>query len=512
MSSLSYEQELQACIYAQRPPQMPREANPVCISLLAVMNGLRPPRLDRPFSYCELFAGQGFGATLAAASFPDSTFHSIDPAPVNTIIGKDIARSAGVANVHHHQADLAGLHALELPPCDFLFVHEAHFLNGMHGGALLAKRLRSLLAPGGLCCVSYQCLPGAHEEVLLRQLLRQLVAYGKGDLEQRLNDALRHARAIVSAVPGGLEQKPGLKLFLDIMERGISPLMARELLHPGWQPFYHDQVQALLGESGLQYAAQLPLHHDFASLLLNKSGLEAYSPHAGTPVGESLKGLFAHQIVRQDMYHNGAPRMTPFEHRAMLGSTLFTLLVPPQNVCFDINTAHGTVSLDRELVTPLVERLRMGSASYDALLECLPPHEHESDLLLRILAMLIDSGQAHPLVSWETSSHAAMRLDRELLRRFAVDQSYCAAVTPRLGGGVALTWETQVLRMIMNQEDITPEQGIEVFLQSLENAGREFVQNGEAVKAPQLRQQQATLLWREFEERTMPLLRFLQGF
>lgn len=509
-----YHQLIDQLLHLETPPQATREANPVFLASLALLRGARPPRLDRGFTCCELFAGQGLGATMAASVFPKASFWVVSSSPVNVAVGKEIASQAGIENVQHLHAELGSegdeLENLDIPPCDFLCIHEAHFLGGNAGLRRLLPFVQRTLAPGGLCSIGYQSLPGMHEEMQIRLLLRQLVANGEGGLETRLKNALAQARGICRAA-GLMERTPQLAPMLDRLENSLSPQIARELLHPHWQPFSFLELNRTLESTGLRHLGQAALHYDIPSLLMPQEKLEAYTPHDGTPLGENLKGLLAAQTIRYDVFHKGAPFMSNMEHGLNLGQLFFARLTPASQRIYEAPTAHGTVQLQPELVDPVYNVLEQGGASYAQMLEAMPQNGNAPELLYQIVALLVDTGQLHPMLPLDEAPMRSLLLDRLLLERFIMDNSYSFSLAPRLGGGMHLGWETQTMRLISHSGEQDPQKAAQMLLDQMDSTGRQLIEEGRPLSDPQQRLNKAMDLWKEFKEQTLPLLEFLQG-
>lgn len=510
MMPREFHQVIDQLLHLETPPQATREANPVFLASLALLRGARPPRLDRGFTCCELFAGQGLGATMAASVFPQATFFVVSPSAVNVAVGKEIASQAGIENVQHLHGGLDELENLDIPPCDFLCIHEAHFLGGQAGVSRLLPFLQRTLAPGGLCSIGYQSLPGMHEELQIRQLLRQLVVHGDGGLENRLKNALAQARGICRAA-GLMERTPQLAAMLDRLENTLSPHIARELLHPQWQPLYFHELNSALESTGLRHLGQAALHYDVPSLLMPQDKLETYTPHDGAPLGEYLKGLLAAQTIRYDVFHKGAPYMGNMEHGLNLGQLFFARLTPASQRIYEAPTPHGMVQLQPELVDPVYTVLEQGGASYAQMLEAMPQNENAPELLYQIVALLVDTGQLHPMLPLDEAPMRSLLLDRLLLERFIMENSYSFSLSPKLGGGMHLGWETQTMRLIRHSGEQDPQKAAQMLLEQMDATGRQLIQDGQPLSDPQQRLNKAMELWQEFQQQTLPLLEFLQG-
>lgn len=510
MTSNSFDTVIDQLLHLELPPQTTREANPLFLASLAMLRGARPPRLDKGFTCCELFAGQGLGATMAASVFSNASFYVLSPTPVNVVVGRDIAAQAGIENVHHLQAGLDDLQSQDIPPCDYICVHDAQYLGGPSGLGRLVPFLQRILAPGGMASISYHALPGMQEEMQIRQLLRRLVSKGQGDLDERLKTALKEARSICNAA-GIMERLPQVAAMLERLEAGISPLMARELLHPDWQPLHFEDVNRAMENAGMRHLGQAALHYDIPSLLMSEERLKAFRPHENSPHAEYLKGLLAAQTMRYDVFHKGMPFMSPMEQGLSLSELTFARLMPFSQRTYEVPTPHGTVQLQPELVDPVYNALEQGSASYGQLMDVMSRSESSPELLYQVVAMLVDAGQLHPMLPLEEAPTRCVLLDRLLLERFIIENSYSISVAARLGGGMQLSWETQAMRLIQLSGGEDPENAVEQLLEQMENSGRRLVENGAPLNDPQKRRAKAKELWQEFLQETLPLLEFLQG-
>src|SRR5262249_3884885 len=137
-----------------------RELSPAWLNYVAALNDTRPRPLDAGFAYLVLVCGFGTSTVGNAAAYPQGEFHGCDIIPAHVDGGRRRAAALGVTNATFHEAAFDQLLAFRLPACDFIVLHGVYSWVDAEARGAVRRVIRTLLKPGGLAYVSYNCLPG----------------------------------------------------------------------------------------------------------------------------------------------------------------------------------------------------------------------------------------------------------------------------------------------------------------------------------------------------------------
>lgn len=175
-----------------RYPNWPvSETHPTSLGAFATLFG----RAAAPFSACrvlEVGCGEGVNLMSMALGAPNSEFVGLDLAEAPIAAGRDMARSAGIANVSLVQRDITQAH-LGLGEFDYVIAHGVYAWVPPAVREALMRLAASCLRPGGLFYVSYNVHPGCRLRQALRDLLRDATRHIEDPVLQL--DAARRALA-----------------------------------------------------------------------------------------------------------------------------------------------------------------------------------------------------------------------------------------------------------------------------------------------------------------------------
>jgi SAM-dependent methyltransferase len=103
-----------------------RETAPAWIATVATCLNSVPPDIANPFRYADLGCGNGVTALVVAATMPHADVWAFDFNPAHIHSGRDVARRAGLTNIHFEEAsfeDLACRPPGALPMFDYIAAH-----------------------------------------------------------------------------------------------------------------------------------------------------------------------------------------------------------------------------------------------------------------------------------------------------------------------------------------------------------------------------------------------------
>lgn len=127
---------------------------PLGLALSAAHAGVRPPDVDRPFTYLDLGCGNGFTPALLAAANPHAQIWGNDFNPAHIRNARAIATASGIANATFVEASFAGLLEMELPAFDVIAAHGLWSWVGAENRDRIVALIGRHLKPGGLLVVT----------------------------------------------------------------------------------------------------------------------------------------------------------------------------------------------------------------------------------------------------------------------------------------------------------------------------------------------------------------------
>lgn len=240
------------------------ETHPARLSAVAYLFGMDPPEPTRS-RVLELGCASGGNLIPMAVQLPRGHFVGVDLSPTQIATGRQLIRTLGLANIELRVGNVLDLDE-RLGQFDYIIAHGLYSWVPDAVRERLLGLIRSLLAPGGIAYVSYNCLPGWRMRGMLRDIL--LDAAGDGDAQNRVEAA----RAALKRLAAGLDRLPGVaaEYLRDEIPR-LAEAPDSYLLHEFLAPHNHaclfrDFVTEA-DRAGLRYLADSRLHTLFPSSL-----------------------------------------------------------------------------------------------------------------------------------------------------------------------------------------------------------------------------------------------------
>jgi len=138
-----------------------RETAPIWIATAATLLGCGSPDLTRPFCFADLGCGNGVTALVVAATMPHADVWGFDFNPAHVDAGREIARRAGLSNIHFEEASfeqLAQLPRDALPMFDYIVTHGVLSWISLENRRHLYNVIGQRLTPGGIAYVWHGAL------------------------------------------------------------------------------------------------------------------------------------------------------------------------------------------------------------------------------------------------------------------------------------------------------------------------------------------------------------------
>ena len=257
---------------------------PLRMAFVAALGGFAPPPVHQPFHYCDLGCGDGTTIIAYAACYPHGEFWGIDFNSEHIERGRDLARQAGIENVHLLKASFDDLETLDLPNFHYAT------MGGIYAwieAAQLAKVqafLKTKLCPDGLFLVHYMSLPGMAQIAPIWRILRWLFPSDGPDSFERGEAAWRFLDGLAKCQPLYIEKSPLAAQSIDqYIAKGATERNVRHFVHnalaSGFRPRFFFEIVEELRAAGLEFAGRGSVALNFTELSVLPEHLARHRRH-----------------------------------------------------------------------------------------------------------------------------------------------------------------------------------------------------------------------------------------
>lgn len=300
--------------------QMPYESHsfvlthPAHLGAIARLFGVASAPAERA-RVLELGCGQGWNTIASASSLPDAKHVGVDLGRVHIEEGRAAVQTLGLENVELLEGDFQTTPADG--PFDYIIAHGLFSWVPPAVADALLMRAHALLAPGGVLYVSYNCLPGWHARLSLRDAMRFRVR-GIADAKAQVEAALGYIAFLANAAPP-YEDLYRAFLAKEARELAAAPsfYLRHEHLSDDNHPQYVRDMVARAGAAGLDYLgdASLRAHPGFT---LPARVFHALGPLAADPIElEQHVDFITNRAFRRSLFvRRDTPRQTAFPRLA----------------------------------------------------------------------------------------------------------------------------------------------------------------------------------------------------
>lgn len=475
-----------------------RELSPGYLAYVCLLNGVRPPRTDRPFRYCELGCGQGMTLNILAATHPHGRFVGIDFNPLHIAGARRMAEEAGLANVAFHERSFqdvaAGNGAAGALPAtetgdgfDFIVLHGVYSWISPENRKAVVDILDRMLKPGGLVYVSYNCMPGWAPMQPLQTLMLAHAAANPARSDRQFDAALGFLNRLNEARAGYFAANPAAGQHLGAIAGQDRRYLTHEYLNVHWEPLGHAQVARELARAKLGYAGSANIPHNIDELSVRPELRAILAEIADPTLLETARDFAVNQVFRRDIFIRGLERMPAREAAAELRQRRFTLTVPRAKAGLAIPVPLGELRHDPALGLPILDALAAGTPSLGEIAALPEMDRHDVGTISRFVALLVSVNHAHPLVEpLEEGRAAAGRLNRAIARRMLIDESLHFLAAPAVGLGVgADSLERVVLAGLLTGQPVDVQALSGFVAEALHALGRTvFADDGSSITTP----------------------------
>lgn len=423
-----------------------RELNPALQRLIAVNRRQQPLDLSRPFSYCELGFGQGYGLNLLAACYPQAQFYGTDFNPTHLLQAQSLAAAAGLGNLHLYEDGFAEFgDRPELPQFDIIALHGIWTWIDPPTRAHVIAFLQKKLKPGGLVYISYNAYPGWAAMRPVRDFMHRIAPVGSGTTLERLQKALAFLKEMQADNKSGyfLANPAVAQRFEKILEQPQNYL-AHEFMNAHWEPSYFSEVAEAMGRAKLDFFASANVADQVDVTQHVESQRQFLAGIADPVLRESSRDFLSNQQFRRDLFLRGAQPSAPTDQGAAAGETRFLLTVDPATLDSKQKFPVGEVTLQEEIYRPIWQRLAEGPVSLAELAELpeIKPRGVSAAWQACLVTVGLGKGEPCPPAPDMAARQAACRaLNRAIMQQSRLDDrlkflaapvTAAAYVVPRL--------------------------------------------------------------------------------
>lgn len=229
------------------------KTHPDLLATQALLFGLESPDIRR-CRVLEIGCGDGTNLIAMAHGLPGSNFVGIDLAARPLAEGLELIRRLELRNVSLLRSDVMDFPA-DSEPFDYIIAHGFYSWVPPAVRDRLLQVCRSLLSPRGVAFVSYNCLPGGHLNLMLREMMLFHVQNAP-DAATRIGQARAFLQFLADAPVKADEFHELLRKEVNQIIRRSTSAFYHDDLGQVNRPVYFHEFMEHAGRYGLQYLAE----------------------------------------------------------------------------------------------------------------------------------------------------------------------------------------------------------------------------------------------------------------
>jgi SAM-dependent methyltransferase len=248
---------------------------PVHVFTAAVLCGLTPPPIDRPFRFLDLACGNGLTLCLVADAYKHAEFVGIDINPDHVARASRTAAAAGLTNVSFHVGDILTVSAAEHGNFNYCAVSGVYSWLDAARRIAVRKFLNEAMLPGGLLYLDYSTQPGTAQSAALYRILQELAKNLEGTSADRLAGAARLADGMRQSGALFFKANPIASDRLDTILKNPAEDEAHEVLNLQEGGFWSADVIRDLAGAEFDFVGHSGFHHNLKTLSARPGSLDS---------------------------------------------------------------------------------------------------------------------------------------------------------------------------------------------------------------------------------------------
>lgn len=485
------------------------ELNPLRIKLAFLSAGLVPPETG---TACELGFGQGLSTNIHAAT-SCTQWHGTDFNPSQAAFARELAL-ASQAHAHLNDQSFAEFCSrVDLPDFDFIGLHGIWSWISDENRHVIVDFVRRKLKVGGVLYISYNTLPGWAAFAPMRHLMAEhagaLGAQGRG-IVSRIDGAIEFADRMMALNPIYAQANPQMAERLERLKGMSRHYLAHEYFNRDWHPMHFATMAQWLEPGKVQYACSANLldHVDAINLTDEQRGFLNEIPDAVFRQG--VRDFMVNQQFRKDYWVKGARTASPLERVELARQLRVILSTPRGSVPMKVNGARGEAQLSESVYAPLLDVLADHQVHTVESLESALAGRVNFTQLFEALVVL--SGASHVQLAQTPEVHSqvratAERLNLDLMQKARSSNEINVLASPLTSGAVSLDRIQQMFLLALKLGANDPAQWAQSAWSTLNALGQKLIREGKTLEDAQSNLAELQGLAREFQHKTLPILK-----
>jgi predicted O-methyltransferase YrrM len=476
------------------------EQVPLSMGWASLMAGNEPPRIDRPFTYLELGAGQAQTAAIVAACHPQARVIAVDFNPDHIVVARRHAERCGLDNLELVDTSFADMSDLAIQ-ADYVAIHGVLSWVSPQVTEDVVQVLASKMAAGGLVYISYNALPGRAATVSLQRLLLERYSLETGHAGERLEKTLAFASTLAEG-PGYFKQHPDVHRHLEMARTRDRSYLPHEYLNEHWNPMFFADMERLAKRAKLTWVGSAdPIRH-VPSMGLTEKARAIVEPIENRTHRETVKDFLLDTRFRRDLFGRGRHMLPMSAQRRQILDQRFVLAKRREECLLQVRVPAGEVHLNADPYDRILDALALGPADGHELGKRLNGEDDQLYISLMVLSAVGYLTPAMPVAGREQRQERVDRYNQYWLRQLDEDSLVLGGPTTGLGLRLGRLEGLMTRGLIEGREDLAA-----FVFDTLDAAGQRLVLGDKRITD----RTQAKTELRELEERfrtqRVPLLR-----
>jgi len=469
-----------------------RELTPALIQYTLLANGLLPPALEGPYTYCELGFGQGVSTNLLASANPRGAFWGTDFNPEQAAFAREVAAQAR-NNAVLLDDSFGEFLERDTPPFDFIVLHGTWSWVSAEAQQAILAILRKKLKVGGVVYISYNVLPGWAQEMPLRDLMMLHTELGSAQgapITRRIEESIQFADSLQAGGARFFTANPKIAAFIKDMRADDRQYLAHEYFNQSWDMIYFSDLARKLQQAKLEFGCSAH-QMDLLGVLHHREPIARTLSRIANPILREVAHDFAlNRRFRRDIFVRGARHLSVSERNEALMDVRFLLQSPATDVPTRCCGPENEVPLDETVYLPLVEVLA-DSGQPRALREIAADKrlaQVSREQLFDAIRILVGLRHVHPVFAADEAlrkqSHTR-RFNDFMAQQARHHNNMKYLASPVLTGGVNVN-RFQLLFLLARQQKLqTPEQWSQFGWQASASGDQRLRVEGRIIEQPE---------------------------
>ncbi len=474
-----------------------QETSPSWLAACSTILGFRPTNLTGPFRYLDLGCGNGLGALIVAATYPQAEVRGYDFNPTHIENAREMAAEAGLTNVRFEDVSFEALAGQDSPEAfDIIVSHGVLSWVSPENRRHLIRTISRRLQPGGLTYLSYNVSAGWAGLEPLRLLMRQLAEADNRRTDQSVTDIFRFLDQLRDAGAAYFRVHPHLEARLAQMKAQDARYVAHEFLNRDWHPVMFADVAEAMIETRTQYiGSATPMEN--IDLVAVPEGVQSIVNNTNDfTIRETIRDLGSAKNFRRDLWRKGGERLPTVEHIALLDAITLVWTGKAMDAEFTFPGPIGPITGQAHFYRPLVDAIQEGPLNIGQLRGLPELRDQQPAEFAQAALLLMGGGYVHPAASIEAapigvddpnirarSRDNARRLNIAITRRLGAGMDMQRVTAPAIGSSIAIGFlEGLMIGRLLAGGNPEPEALIDGALNDMTRSGRSLQRDGQPLR------------------------------